>query len=87
MLRKLERALENGYTILIENIGESLDAVLNPVIQRAVIKRGKKMYIKLGTFIIYYCLKYVGCTVCMRRLIDWLLIIYCSACTVYISNF
>ena len=48
MLRKLERALENGHTILIENIGESLDAVLNPVIQRAVIKRGKKMYIKLG---------------------------------------
>jgi len=48
LLRKLERALENGYTILIENIGESLDAVLNPVIQRAVIKRGKKMYIKLG---------------------------------------
>lgn len=30
MLRKLERALENGTTILIENIGESLDAVLNP---------------------------------------------------------
>jgi hypothetical protein len=38
MLRKLERALENGHTILIENIGESLDAVLNPVIQRAVVR-------------------------------------------------
>ena len=48
LLRKLEKALEYGYTILIENIGESLDAVLNPVIQRAVIKRGKKSYIKLG---------------------------------------
>jgi len=48
LLRKLERALENGYSMLIENIGESLDAVLNPVIQRAVIRRGKKMYIKLG---------------------------------------
>ena len=48
LLRKLERALENGYTMLIENIGETLDAVLNPVIQRAVIKRGKKMYVKLG---------------------------------------
>lgn len=48
LLRKLERALENGFTILIENIGESIDAVLNPVIQRAVIKRGKKQYIKLG---------------------------------------
>lgn len=48
LLRKLERALENGHSILIENIGESIDAVLNPVIQRAVIKRGKKMYLKLG---------------------------------------
>jgi len=48
LLRKLERALENGFTILIENINESIDAVLNPVIQRAVIKRGKKMYLKLG---------------------------------------
>jgi len=48
LLRKLERALENGFTLLIENIDESIDAVLNPVIQRAVIKRGKKMYIKLG---------------------------------------
>lgn len=48
LLRKLERALENGQTILIENIGESIDAVLNPVIQRAAIKRGKKSYIKLG---------------------------------------
>lgn len=48
LLRKLERALENGHSMLIENIGESIDAVLNPVIQRAVIKRGKKMYVKLG---------------------------------------
>jgi dynein heavy chain len=48
LIRKLERALEDGTTILIENIAESIDAVLNPVIQRAVIRRGKKMYIKLG---------------------------------------
>ena len=48
LLRKLEKALEYRYTILSEHIGDSLDAVLNPVIQRAVIKRGKKSYIKLG---------------------------------------
>lgn len=48
MIKKLESALENGHTILIENIAEVLDAVLNPVIQRAVIKRGRKMFIKLG---------------------------------------
>jgi dynein heavy chain len=48
LLRKLEFALDNGYSMLIENIGESIDAVLNPVIQRAFIRRGKKAYIKLG---------------------------------------
>lgn len=29
-------------------LGETIDAVLNPVIQRAVIRRGKKAYIKIG---------------------------------------
>jgi dynein heavy chain len=48
LIRKLEIALENGYTILIENLGESIDAVLMPVIQRATIKRGTKLFIKLG---------------------------------------
>jgi dynein heavy chain len=48
LLRKLEKALEEGWTLFIENIGETIDAVLNPVVQRAVIKRGKKMYVKLG---------------------------------------
>jgi len=48
MLRKMERALEGGKAILIENMGETMEAVLNPVIQRAAIKRGKKKYLKLG---------------------------------------
>lgn len=48
ILRKLQAALENGWSILIENLGESIDAVLNPVIQRATIRRGKKQYLKLG---------------------------------------
>ena len=48
LIRKLENALENGHTIVIENIGENLDAVLNPVIQRATIKRGSRYFIKVG---------------------------------------
>mmetsp|Transcript_14602 Transcript_14602/g.45793 ORF Transcript_14602/g.45793 Transcript_14602/m.45793 type:complete len:4603 (+) Transcript_14602:85-13893(+) len=48
MMRKLERALESGHTIIIENLGESLDAVLAPVIQRATIKRGRTLYVKVG---------------------------------------
>eukprot|EP00804_Cyclotella_cryptica_P004521 CCRYP_006874-RA/>CCRYP_006874-RA protein AED:0.08 eAED:0.09 QI:0/0/0.5/1/0/0/2/139/4220 len=48
LIRKLELAMENGFTILIENLGESIDAVLMPVIQRATIKRGTKLFIKIG---------------------------------------
>ena len=48
LINKLESALENGHTLLIENIGESIEAVLNPVIQRATIKRGSKYFIKVG---------------------------------------
>ena len=48
LIRKLESALENGHTLIIENIGESIEAVLNPVIQRATIKRGSRYFIKVG---------------------------------------
>lgn len=48
LIRKLENALEQGHTILIENLGETIDAVLNPVIQRATIKRGSRYFIKVG---------------------------------------
>jgi dynein heavy chain len=48
MLGKVEKALERGWTIIIENLGETIDAVLFPIIQRATIKRGSKQYIKLG---------------------------------------
>lgn len=40
--------IDHRHSILIENLGETLEAVLTPVIQRAVIYRGRKMYIKLG---------------------------------------
>jgi len=48
LIRKLERALDRGTVLMIENLGETLEAVLNPVIQRATIKRGSKYFIKVG---------------------------------------
>lgn len=45
---KFALLLDVRHSILIENLGETLEAVLTPVIQRAVIYRGRKMYIKLG---------------------------------------
>jgi dynein heavy chain len=48
MLRVLERAIDSGQPVLIENMGERIDAVLNPVIARSTIKKGHKQYLMLG---------------------------------------
>ena len=47
-LNVVELAIQNGDAMMIENIGNEVDAVLEPVLGRAVIKRGRAMVIKLG---------------------------------------
>jgi len=44
----VERAISSGIPLIIENIAEQVDAVLEPVLARAVIKRGGMNFIKLG---------------------------------------
>lgn len=44
----IERAIEAGSSVLIENMGESIDAVLNPIITRSTFKKGRSLYVKLG---------------------------------------
>ena len=34
MVTVIERAMEAGHSVLIENMGETIDAVLNPIITR-----------------------------------------------------
>ncbi len=34
MVTVMERAMEAGHSVLVENMGESIDAVLTPVITR-----------------------------------------------------
>lgn len=41
MLERLEEALTNGHVVLLENIGEFLDPILDPLIARNLIKKGK----------------------------------------------
>jgi dynein heavy chain len=48
MIRKLKMALEKGTPVLIENMGERVDAVLAPVISRSLTKKGNRMSLKLG---------------------------------------
>ena len=47
-MTKVTNALEAGNTIIIENLGESIDAVLDPVLMRSIYKKGKNMFIKVG---------------------------------------
>uniref|UniRef100_A0A803SSJ0 Dynein axonemal heavy chain 17 n=1 Tax=Anolis carolinensis TaxID=28377 RepID=A0A803SSJ0_ANOCA len=42
----IERAISEGDTLLIENIGETVEPVLDPLLGRNTIKKGK--YIKIG---------------------------------------
>ena len=47
-LNHVEIAISNGDAIMIENLGEEIDAVLGPVLERAVTRRGRSMVIKVG---------------------------------------
>ena len=48
MIKTIEFALESGQSVLIENMEDSIDAVLQPVYARAIIKKGRNRYIKMG---------------------------------------
>jgi dynein heavy chain len=48
MVSNFESAIENGRTVLVENVGESIDAVLAPVVGRNTIRRGRNRVMKLG---------------------------------------
>ncbi|XP_078011950.1 dynein axonemal heavy chain 17 isoform X1 [Phascolarctos cinereus] len=45
-LDKIEKAISEGDTLLIENIGETVEPVLDPLLGRNTIKKGR--YIKIG---------------------------------------
>ena len=48
MVKILELAIESGKPVLMENLMNSIDAVIQPIYARAIIKRGKSRYIKMG---------------------------------------
>lgn len=40
-MRVLEKAIQFGNPVLLENIAETLDPGLNPILQKAFIKSGR----------------------------------------------
>lgn len=48
MVRTIENSVEAGHPVLIENLENTIEAVIQPVYARAIIKKGKSKYIKMG---------------------------------------
>ncbi|CAH8646661.1 unnamed protein product [Heterobilharzia americana] len=53
-LRTLENAIQFGMPILLENVGEELDPLLEPVLQRIIFKSQGSWCIRLGDNVVEY---------------------------------
>ena len=42
-------AVQNGNVLMIEAIGEEIDAILDPLLSRQFVKKGKAFTVKLGS--------------------------------------
>ena len=52
--RILENAIQFGQPVLLENVGEEIDAMLEPVLLKQTFKQGGALCIKLGDAVIEY---------------------------------
>ena len=53
-IRTLENCIQFGTPVLMENIGEELDPILEPLLQKQTFKQGGAICIKLGDSTIEY---------------------------------
>lgn len=53
-VRILENAIQFGQPVLLENIGEELDPILEPVLAQQIFKQGGAMCLKLGDSVVEY---------------------------------
>jgi dynein heavy chain len=52
--RTLENSIQFGTPVLLENVGEELDPLLEPLLMKQTFKQGASQYIKLGESLIEY---------------------------------
>ena len=53
-MRTMENSIQFGTPVLLENIGEELDPILEPVLQKSTFKSQGVEYIRLGDNVIEY---------------------------------
>ncbi|OQS01914.1 dynein heavy chain [Thraustotheca clavata] len=56
--KSLEQGITGGATVLLENLGESIDVMLEPVLMRQIHKKGKSWFVKLSGEDIEYDTKF-----------------------------
>lgn len=44
----MQNAITNGHCVIIENLGSEIDAVLDPVLSRAIYKKGRSLFLRFG---------------------------------------
>ena len=47
-LKQVEMAVSNGNVLMIEAIGQDIDAILDPLLSRQFVKKGKSFTVRLG---------------------------------------
>jgi len=47
-LKAVVNAIQQGLPVIIENVGEEVDATLEPVLSRAVYNKGRTLYLRVG---------------------------------------
>lgn len=47
--RKIEMAVQTGQCLMIEAIGQEIDPLLDPLLSRAYVKKGRSFFVKIGS--------------------------------------
>jgi len=48
-LKRVEMAVQDGKTLMIESIGQEIDAILDPLLSKQFVKKGRGFTVKLGS--------------------------------------
>ena len=56
--QKLETAVQNGFTVLVEGVGDSIEPWLNPILTKQVYRTGPQMVIQIGDAVVEYDLRF-----------------------------
>ena len=53
-IRNIENCVQYGYPVLLENVGETVDNILEPLLTKAIYKSGGSMVVNIGDSVVEY---------------------------------